>query len=152
MLLLLMLLTPSLAESAGGQTSDRDMDSIESKNSMNTFGIKDNIDMSSKKERLTAVEKFLGKNLGAEDLGLCTIVSIGYQLYSTKHGLRNFKDTNPLMSFSLVILFGMVKYRGGQRYFFGGCTFARMPPFFIRPLALDRNDFKFASALSAIPR
>jgi hypothetical protein len=41
--------------------------------------------------------------------------------------------------------------RGGQRYFFGGCAFARMLPFFLRPLALDRNDFKFASALSAIP-
>jgi hypothetical protein len=25
------------------------------------------------------------------------------------HERRNFKDTNPLMSFSLVILFGMVK-------------------------------------------
>ncbi len=25
------------------------------------------------------------------------------------HGRRNFKDTNPLMSFSLVILFGVVK-------------------------------------------
>ena len=43
------------------------------------------------------------------------------------------------------------KSRGGQRYFFWGCAFARMLPFFIRPLALDRNDFKFASALSAIP-
>jgi hypothetical protein len=106
MLLVLLLLTPSLAESAGGQTSDRNIDSIERKNSID---IKVNEDMSSKKGRLTAVEKFLGKNIGAEDLGLCTIVSIGYQLYSTKHGLRNFKDTNPLMSFSLVILFGMVK-------------------------------------------
>jgi hypothetical protein len=35
--------------------------------------------------------------------------------------------------------------------FFWGCAFARMLPFFIRPLALDCNDFKFASALSAIP-
>ncbi len=42
-------------------------------------------------------------------------------------------------------------YRGGQRYFFWGCAFARMLPFFYRPLALDRNDFKFASALGAIP-
>ncbi len=25
------------------------------------------------------------------------------------HGRRNFKDTNPFMSFSLVILFGVVK-------------------------------------------
>jgi|LakMenEpi03Aug12_release.lakeMendotaPanAssembly.Ray.scaffolds.fasta_scaffold4592386_1 hypothetical protein len=76
MLLLLMLLTtPFLAESAGGQTSDRDMDSIESKNSID---IKENEDMSSKKERLIAVEKFIGKNLGAENMGLCTIVSIGY--------------------------------------------------------------------------
>ncbi len=41
--------------------------------------------------------------------------------------------------------------RGGQRYFFGGCAFARMLTFFLRPLALDRNDFKSASALSAIP-
>ncbi len=41
--------------------------------------------------------------------------------------------------------------RGGQRYFFGGCAFARILPFFLRPLALDRNDFKFASALGAIP-
>jgi hypothetical protein len=78
MLLVLLLLTPSLAESAGGQTSDRDMDSIERKNSMD---IKENEDMSSKKERLNAVEKFLGKNLGAENLELCTIISIGYQLY-----------------------------------------------------------------------
>ncbi len=86
MLVLLMLLTPSLAESAGGQTSDRDMDSIESKNSMNTFNIKDNEDISSKKERLIAIEKFLGKNLGAEDLGLCTIVSIGYRSYTRTVG------------------------------------------------------------------
>jgi hypothetical protein len=41
--------------------------------------------------------------------------------------------------------------RGGQRYFLWGCAFARMLPTFLRPLALDRNDFKFASALSAIP-
>ncbi len=92
MLLLLMLLqTPSLAESAGGQTSDRDM---ESKNSMNTLDIKDSEDMSSKKERLMAVEKFLGKNIGAEDLGLCTIVSIGYQLYSTKQRVPYFFPKN----------------------------------------------------------
>jgi hypothetical protein len=44
-----------------------------------------------------------------------------------------------------------VKSRCGQRYFFGGCAFAIMLPFFLRPLALDRNDFKFASALGAIP-
>ena len=25
--------------------------------------------------------------------------------------------------------------RGGQRYFFGGCAFARILPFFLRPLA-----------------
>ncbi len=83
MLVLLMLLTPSLAESAGEQTSDRDMDSIESKNSID---IKENEDMSSKKERLVAIEKFLGKNIGAEDLGLCTIVSIGYQSYTRTKG------------------------------------------------------------------
>ncbi len=77
LMLLLLLLTPSLAESDGRQTGDGDMDSIESKNGIDTFHIKDNIDMSSKKERLTAVEKFLGEYLGAEDLGLCTIVSIG---------------------------------------------------------------------------
>jgi hypothetical protein len=29
--------------------------------------------------------------------------------FVSKHGRRNFKDTNPLMSFSLVILFGVVK-------------------------------------------
>jgi hypothetical protein len=43
------------------------------------------------------------------------------------------------------------KVRGGQRYFFGGCAFARMLPFFLRPLALVCYNFKFASALSAIP-
>ncbi len=31
--------------------------------------------------------------------------------------------------------------RGGQRYFLLGCAFARMLYFFLRPLALDRNDF-----------
>ncbi len=41
--------------------------------------------------------------------------------------------------------------RGGQRYFLWGCAFAKKLPLFLRPLALDRNDFKFASALSAIP-
>jgi hypothetical protein len=51
----------------------------------------------------------------------------------------------------LTFLKFITKSRGGQRYFFGGCAFAGMLPFFIRPLALDRNDFKFASALSAIP-
>jgi hypothetical protein len=86
MLLVLLLLTPSLAESAGGQTSERDMDSID---------IKENEDMSSKKERLMAVEKFLGKNIGAEDLGLCTIVSIGYQLYLTyKQRVQYFYPKN----------------------------------------------------------
>ncbi len=29
-------------------------------------------------------------------------------LFGTNHGRRNFKDTNPFMSFSLVILFGVV--------------------------------------------
>jgi hypothetical protein len=29
--------------------------------------------------------------------------------HGPSHGRRNFKDTNPLMSFSLVILFGVVK-------------------------------------------
>ncbi len=48
-------------------------------------------------------------------------------------------------------LFARGKSRGGQRYFFGGCAFASMLPFFLRPLALDCNDFKFASVLSAIP-
>ncbi len=32
-----------------------------------------------------------------------------HSLVSSKHGRRNFKDTNPFMSFSLVILFGVVK-------------------------------------------
>jgi hypothetical protein len=48
-------------------------------------------------------------------------------------------------------LFDNIIFRGGQRYFFGGCAFARMLPFFSCLLALDRNDFKFASALGAIP-
>jgi hypothetical protein len=33
-------------------------------------------------------------------------------LYALNHGRRNFKDTNPLMSSSLVILFGVVKQFG----------------------------------------
>ena len=40
--------------------------------------------------------------------------------------------------------------RGGQRYFFGGAL-SLESYLFLRPLALDRNDLKFASALSAIP-
>ncbi len=56
-----------------------------------------------------------------------------------------------LLNLPLVVTIQSQTARGGQRYFFGGCAFARMLPFFILPLALDRNDFKFASALSAIP-
>jgi hypothetical protein len=56
-----------------------------------------------------------------------------------------------LDSHSLFLLAVCLPSKGGQRYFFGGCAFARMLPFFIRSLALDRNDFKFAIALSAIP-
>ncbi len=44
-----------------------------------------------------------------------------------------------------------LRTRGGQRYFLWGCAFARILPLFLRPLALNCNDFKFASALSAIP-
>ncbi len=33
-------------------------------------------------------------------------------LHPLTHGRRNFKDTNPLMSSSLVILFGVVKQFG----------------------------------------
>jgi hypothetical protein len=39
----------------------------------------------------------------------------------------------------------------GSAIFFGGALSLECYLFFIRPLALDRNDFKFASAISAIP-
>ncbi len=39
----------------------------------------------------------------------------------------------------------------GGAIFLGGALSLEWYLFFLRPLALDRNDFKFASALSAIP-
>ncbi len=39
----------------------------------------------------------------------------------------------------------------GSAIFSGGALSLECNLFFLRPLALDRNDFKFASALSAIP-
>ncbi len=39
----------------------------------------------------------------------------------------------------------------GSAIFFGGALSIECYLFFLRPLALDRNDLKFASALSAIP-
>ena len=45
----------------------------------------------------------------------------------------------------------MVNAEVGSAIFLGGALPLECYLFFIRPLALDRNDFKFASALSAIP-
>ncbi len=39
----------------------------------------------------------------------------------------------------------------GSAIFLGGALSLECNLVFLRPLALDRNDFKFASALSAIP-
>ena len=78
------------------------------------------------------------------------IIHIKVEMHqSTKLSMLAYFFKTKLLRFLPAFCYNLVK--GGQRYFFGGCAFARMLPLFLRPLALDRNDFKFASALSAFP-
>jgi hypothetical protein len=51
----------------------------------------------------------------------------GLVLHEMRHGRRNFKDTNPLMSSSLVILFGVVKQFG--RFWIWSETECKIPSF-----------------------
>jgi hypothetical protein len=77
--------------------------------------------------------------------------TLGLNVHSSACKFNDFVTNNPDNCSFNHFFFTSIFYRGGQRYFFGGCAFARMQPYFLRPLALDRNDFKFGSALSAIP-
>jgi hypothetical protein len=79
--LLLLLITSVLAGSVQGQSSAIDLNSIAPKDtmdSMNPLDIKDNMDVTVE-ERLMVIADFLEKtHRGVEDLGLCTLISIGY--------------------------------------------------------------------------
>jgi hypothetical protein len=84
---LLLLITSVLAGAFQGQSSAIDLNSITPKDtmhSMNPLDIKDNMDMTAE-ERLMVIVDFLEKiHRGVEDLGLCTLISIGYnyQIFS----------------------------------------------------------------------
>jgi hypothetical protein len=80
-LLMLLLITSVLAGLFQGQSSAIALNSIAPKDtmhSMNPLDIQDNMDMAAE-ERLMVIEDFLEKtHRGVEDLGLCTLISIGY--------------------------------------------------------------------------
>jgi hypothetical protein len=111
-LLLLLLITSVLAGSVQGQSSAIDLNSIAPKDtvhSMNPLDIKDNMEMTDA-ERLMVIEDFLEKiHRGVEDLGLCTLISIGYsyqictleRLHSK--WVRTFYVEKKLVHFSLFV-------------------------------------------------
>ncbi len=78
---LLLLFTSVLAGSVQGQSSAIDLKSIAPKDTMhsiNPLDIKDSMDITAE-ERLMVIADFLEKtHRGVEDLGLCTLISIGY--------------------------------------------------------------------------
>jgi hypothetical protein len=79
---LLLLITSVLAGSVQGQSSAIDLNSIAPKDtmmdSMNPLDVKNNMDVTAE-ERLMVIVDFLEKtHRGVEDLGLCTLISIGY--------------------------------------------------------------------------
>ena len=86
-LLLLLLITSVLAGYVKGQSSAINLNSIAPKDTMhsiNPLDIKDSMDITAE-ERLMVIADFLEKtHRGVEDLGLCTLISIGYnyQIFS----------------------------------------------------------------------